>query len=98
MWTSRIIRCVGLLLDPLIPVVSVAVQSTNAMAINADIVTAKNEGRGLVLIANWKRCIEPILDVSAPLQSVREELVRNTTIANAPATRLEYRCRHLQDR
>jgi hypothetical protein len=69
MWATRIVRCVGLLLDPLIPVVSIAIQRTDPVTIDADVVAAKDESRGLILVTDRKGCVEPVLDVSAPLRS-----------------------------
>lgn len=50
--TTWVVRCVGLLSDPLIPVVSIAVECANSVAINADIVASKDERCGLVLVSN----------------------------------------------
>lgn len=65
--STRVVGCIWLLHDPLVPVVSVSVQCTDAMAIDPDIVTPEDERRRLILVANRKRRVQPVLDVSAPL-------------------------------
>lgn len=57
MWSTGVIRCVRLLLDPLVPVVSVSIQCADTMAIDSDVVASEDERRGLILVANGKGCI-----------------------------------------
>lgn len=63
----RVIRCVCLLFDPLVPVVAIPIESARAMPVKDDLVTTKDESRRLVLIANVERVLEPVLNVGAPL-------------------------------
>ena len=74
MWSTRIVRCIGLLLDPLIPVVPVTIERTNTVAIDTDIVASENESCGLILIPNGKGRVQPVLDICAPLIDVRHKL------------------------
>jgi len=60
MGTPWVVGCVWLLLDPLIPVITVSVQVSNTVAIDAHIITGEHKGGRLILIANWQRMFEPI--------------------------------------
>lgn len=67
MRATRVIGCVRLLLDPLVPIVSVAVQCPDTMPIDADVVTTNYKRRRLVLVSNRERRVQPVLNVGAPL-------------------------------
>lgn len=67
MWTTRVVGSVGLLSDPFIPVVAIAIESALPMAVETNIVAAEDEGSGLILISNIQRVGKPVRDVRAPL-------------------------------
>jgi hypothetical protein len=52
MRTPRVIGRIGLLSNPLIPIISVSIQSSNAMTVDADVVATEHESSGLVLVAD----------------------------------------------
>lgn len=66
--SARIVGCVGLLANPLIPIVTVAIKSSRPMAIDAHVVAAEDEGRRLVLVTDVQRIREPVRDVRTPLR------------------------------
>lgn len=66
-WSTRVVGGVRLFLDPLVPVVSVTVQCPNTMAIDTNIIATNHERSRLILVTNWKRCVQPILNIGAPL-------------------------------
>lgn len=41
-------------------------------AARLDIITAQDKGRRLVLIANFERVLQPVIDIRAPLERVRQ--------------------------
>jgi hypothetical protein len=50
--SSRIVGRVGLFADPLIPVVTIAIESTCSMAVDPEVVTTKDEGCRLILVTD----------------------------------------------
>lgn len=54
MRAARVIRCVCLLFDPLVPVVTIAYESPDTMAIDPHVIASENECRRLILVAYWK--------------------------------------------
>lgn len=62
-WPSRVV--VGAV-DVVIPHLSVAIQSSNAMAIPPDALSTEQPGAALVLVANGEGVVEPVLDVLVP--------------------------------
>ena len=49
---TRVIRSVWLFPDPFVPVITVSIERSGAMAVYTDIVAAKDEGCGLVLVTD----------------------------------------------
>lgn len=66
--SARVVGGVVLLADEVVPVVTVAVESAGAMALDADIVATQDPGGRLVLVAHVQRVVEPVLNVGAPLE------------------------------
>lgn len=67
MRASRVVGSIGLLSDPFIPVVAVAIESALPIAVETNIVAAEDEGSGLILIPNIQGVGEPVRDVRTPL-------------------------------
>lgn len=65
---ARIVGRVGLLTNPLIPIVTVAIKSSRSVSIDAHVVAAEDEGRRLVLVTDVQRICEPVRDVRTPLK------------------------------
>lgn len=77
MGSSGIVRSVLLLLNPLVPIVAVAVECTLAVAIDYNIVTAQDESSGVILVSNVERVVEPVINIGTPLYAISEHLQRS---------------------
>lgn len=90
---ARVVGCVFLLFDPLVPVVAVSIEGADAMAIDTDVVPTEHECGGLVLVSIWNGCVEPVLNVCTPLW---KKLVDGDLLlkANVRAALLGHRSRH----
>lgn len=64
---TGVVGRVGLLFDPLIPVVAIAIEGSCTMSIDTDVVSAEYERSGLVLVADCNGMIEPVIDICTPL-------------------------------
>lgn len=50
--TAGVIRSVGLRLDPLVPVVAIAIEIAYAVTVHANVVSREDKGGGLVLVSD----------------------------------------------
>lgn len=66
---TRVVGRVRLLADPFIPVVAVTVESPTAVTIDTDVVAAKNESGGLILVTDIQGVCEPVRNIGAPLDA-----------------------------
>jgi len=64
MWSSGIVACP---IVEVVPDLPVAVNRAVSMAYEMNIVSSKNPCRGLILVSDWHRVVEPIWDVRTPL-------------------------------
>jgi len=69
MGTARVIGRIVFCANPLVPVISVTIERPNTMTIHANVVATQNKCCRLVLVAIREGCLQPILDIGAPLQS-----------------------------
>ena len=67
MWPPRVVRRIRLLANPLIPIVPIAVERTDAVAVDVNVVSAHNQRRRLVLVAHWQRMVQPVHNIRTPL-------------------------------
>lgn len=70
MRSSRKIGLVCLLRDEFVPGIPVSVEGSVAVAVNLYLVTAEDKRRGLVLVADLERVLEPVLNIFAPLRAL----------------------------
>lgn len=67
MGSTRIIRSVLLLTDPLVPGITVAVERASSVPINLNIIASEDESGRLILVPYVHGVFQPILDISAEL-------------------------------
>lgn len=65
---AGIVGRIRLLFYPLIPSVAITIERAHAVAIDPDIITSEDKRSRLVLIADIQRVVQPVLNVSTPLQ------------------------------
>ena len=58
---------IGLSIRKRVPDISITVKSAISMAIEGNLISADDPRRGLVLIANGERMVEPVVYICAPL-------------------------------
>ena len=68
MGATGVIGCVWLFLDPLIPVIAIAIESAYSMATDANIIASEDKGGRLILIPDREGVVQPILYIGTPLK------------------------------
>lgn len=67
MGSTGVVGTILLLLNPLVPDVSIPIESASAMSIDNNVFSSENKSSRLVLVPDIKGIFEPILDVGAKL-------------------------------